>query len=389
MRGRAYLLTVFACSLIAPGSVSAQDDDAFPASRDVRQLLAAAQQQIAAGDFETAGATLDRTATLGSMSREEVSLVFYLRGRVFYELGQPGRAVSIWTQALEIGGLPEAQQQALRRALDQLASQATTAETPSSPGALLQAAGQASQFGRADEAATYYEAAIKAFAAEGDATGLARAHYGFGNHLATRRDFEGALTHFTIAVEQAELSGDAPLLRSALGTTGAVAIAAGRPEESRDAFARLIDLLGDEDAAPRAAALAGLGEASLRLKDWPAAVDAHEQWLTLEDAAANPLVAQRMLHSYALALHLAGRADDALAAIARLDAMAENDDERRQLALQLEQDSARARRLESSAAGCWFDARAQERYRVLGRKEDVDILQAVMDAERCPEAAIP
>jgi tetratricopeptide (TPR) repeat protein len=167
---------------------------------------------------------------------------------------------------------------------------------------------------------------------------------------------------------------------------GAVAIAADRAEDGRAAFARLLGLLGNNEAAPRAAALFGIGEASLRLEDWPAAADAYEQWLAVVDAAESLDTQPLMLHSYALALRLAGRADDALAIIARFDSMAENDDERRRLALQLEQDSARARRLGNVAAGCWFDARAQERYVALGRKEDADALQAVI--EGCPETAI-
>ncbi|HJR70156.1 MAG TPA: hypothetical protein VKA43_08975 [Gammaproteobacteria bacterium] len=386
MRWRAYVLAlVFVLGAAIP--VSAQRDDVSPASREVRQLLAAAQEQIAAGDFETARATLDSIASLGPTSQQEASFLFYLRGQVFYELGQPERAVAEWRQALSIGGLPEAQVQALETTLARLAERAVPAETPSSPRELLQAADQAMRFGRADEATTYYEAAIEGFAAQGDAGGLARAHYGFGNHLArTTRELRGALAHYAIAVEQAELSGDAPLLRSALGAMGAVAIAADRPEDGRAAFARLLALLGDNEAAPRAAALFGIGEASLRLEDWPAAVDAYEQWLAVVEAAENLDAQPQMLHSYALSLRLAGRANDALAIIARFDSMAENDDERRRLALQLEQDSARARRLGDVAASCWFDARAQERYVALGREEDADALQAVLDG--CPEAAI-
>ncbi|HUF74065.1 MAG TPA: hypothetical protein VMR74_14370 [Gammaproteobacteria bacterium] len=354
----------------------------------MRQLLAAAQEQVAAGDFEGARATLASISTLGSVSQQEASLILYLSGQVSYEQGQVGRAVSAWRQALAIGGLPEAQQLALEAALARLAERAAPAGTPSSPQALLQAADQASQFGRSEEAETYYDAAIKGFAAEGNATGLARAHYEFGNHLATtRRDLEGALGQHVIAVEHAELSGERSLLLSVLGAIGRAAIVAGRAEDGRVAFERLLGLLGDEDGALRAGALAGLGEASLRLKDWPAAVEAYEQWLAVTDTSEDP-EAQRMLHSYVLALRLAGRVDDALSIIARLDAMAQSEDERRRLALQLEQDGVRARGLEHAAAGCWFDARAQERYVALGRDEDADILEAVMDAERCSEASI-
>jgi tetratricopeptide (TPR) repeat protein len=258
------------------------------------------------------------------------------------------------------------------------------AETPSSPRELLQAAEQAMRFGRTDDATTYYEAAIEGFAAQGDAAGLARAHYGFGNHLVmTGRDFTGALRQYEIALEQAELSGDAPLLRAVLGSVGASAINADRAEEARAAYTRLVGLLGDAEDAPRAAALFGIGEASLRLGDWPAAADAYEQWLALVDPTGNLDVQPLMLHSYVLSLRLAGRATDALAIIARLEAAAENDDERRRLAGQLEQDSTRARRLGNVAASCWFDARAQERYVALGRKEDADALNAVL--EGCPE----
>jgi tetratricopeptide (TPR) repeat protein len=386
MQRRAYVLALV-LALGAAVPVSAQPNDASTASREVRQLLAAAQEQIAAGDFETARATVDSIATLGPTSQQEASFLFYLRGQVFYELGQPERAVLEWREALSIGGLPEAQVRALETTLARLAERAVPAETPSSARELLQAADQATRFGRADDAATYYEAAIEGFAAQGDAAGLARARYGLGNHLAmTRRDLEGALGQYAIAVEQGELSGEAPLLRSALGAMGAVAIAADRAEDGRAAFARLLGLLGDNEAAPRAAALFGIGEASLRLEDWPAAADAYEQWLAVVDAAENLDAQPQMLHSYALSLRLAGRANDALAIIARFDSMAENDDERRRLALQLEQDSARARRLGNVAASCWFDARAQERYVALGRKEDADALQAVI--EGCSEAAI-
>ncbi len=376
---------VFALGTTAPAY--AQSEDTSPANREVRQLLGAAQEQIAAGSFAAAGTTLDNIPTLGSISQREVSLFLYLRGQVFYELGQVGQAVSIWTQAVAIGGLPEAQQQALEAALARLAERAAPAGTPESPQALLQAADQASQFGRADEAATYYESAIKSFAADRDSTGLARAHYGFGNHLArARSDFEGALAQYASAVEYAERSDETPLLRSVLGAMGGAAIVVGRAEQGRAAFERVLMLLGDEDVALRAGALAGLGEASLRLKDWPAAVHAHEQWLAVAGTSDNP-AAPRLLHSYLLALRLAGREDEALAMIARLDGMAESDDERARLALQLEQDGARARALEHVSGGCWFDARAQERYVALGRNEDAEILQAVMDAERCSEAA--
>jgi hypothetical protein len=385
MRRRICLVAVLAVALCAAGSVFGQGADASSGNRDVRQLLTAAQQQMAAGDFTGAGATLDRTTTLGGLSQQEVSVMLYLRGQVFYELGQPGQAVSVWTQALSVGGLPEAQRQALEKALAQLADQAAPAKTPASPQELLQAADRAAQFGRADEATTYYDGAIKGFAAEGDATGLAKAHYGFGNHLASRRDFASALSQFTSAVEQAEQAGEAPLLKSALGAMGRAAIVADRPADGRAALTRLLELLGDEKGAPRANALAGIAEASLRLKDWPTAVDAYEQWFAVVNAAEQPDGGERVLHAYALSLRLAGRADDALATVKRLDAMAKSDAERGQLALQLEQDGARARRLDNGATGCWFDARAQERYTALGRKEDADVLQAVIDAENCSD----
>lgn len=388
MRRRACGLAVLVFALGTAAPVFAQGDDVSPTGGEARRLLAAAQEQLTAGDFEGAGDTLASISTLGPLSQEEASLLFYLSGQVFYEQGQLGRAVTTWRQALEIGELPEAQQLALEAALARLAERAAPAETPSSPQALLQAADQASQFGRSEEAEIYYDAAIKGFAAEGDTAGVARAHYGLGNHLArTTRSPEIALRQFEIAAEQAELSGERSLLRSVLGAIGSAEMAAGRAEDSRAAFERLLGLLGDERGEPRASALAGIGEASLRLEDWAGAVEAYEQWLAVTDPSEGPEV-QRMLHSYALSLRLADRVDDAHSIVARLDAMAESEDERRRLALQLEQDGVRARRFENAAAGCWFDARAQERYVALGLDEDAAVLEAVMDTESCSEASI-
>ena len=58
------VLVVLVLALSQAALVSAQRDDVSPASPELMPLLAAAQEQIAAGGFEAAGATLDSTLTL-------------------------------------------------------------------------------------------------------------------------------------------------------------------------------------------------------------------------------------------------------------------------------------------------------------------------------------
>jgi Tfp pilus assembly protein PilF len=75
MRRRAYVLALV-LALGAAVPVSAQPNDVSTASQEVRQLLAAAQKQIAAGDFESARATLDSIPSLGPTSQQEASFLF-------------------------------------------------------------------------------------------------------------------------------------------------------------------------------------------------------------------------------------------------------------------------------------------------------------------------
>jgi tetratricopeptide (TPR) repeat protein len=381
-------LVSFASLQCAPAPAQ---DTGRPMARDVSELLVAAQDSLAAGDFAESKATLDRIIGLRLLSPNELGLVLYLRGQASYEQGNLADARADWDRALRDGELPEAQRAALEQTLAALDARPGQTPTRQDVNDLVMQANEAYASGDLNRATELSERVLAAVEGGEQPALEAISLVMLGMAAMTRGEASKAHDYLERAVALADTPGvPASMVLAIYSGYAEAAVMLGRFDEATDRFEQALALTNlSETSSQRGNLLSRLGMTELSLSELDAAYDHLLEALQISEAQGGMGAQRGVLPSLALTAHIRGDAALADEYIAKHQSAAEAAGFSDRGARELESFGAWSHSLDWPDSACWLEGQAVAAYRSAGMEEDAEILEEYLAESGCADAGAP